>query len=300
MKKVFAFAALLFAALACNVSPDTTADFPIEGRWSFTGCKGPKGYQEAHRLSYDPNPDDDVPSMISAEFVFRGGKLQMVFPSGAYRTISYSVNKDARTISFDGPFMYGDYGSTDITSCKYTLFEYEGMQFITLYDAADPNHADISKGEWSVSMMHVDQSWVDPLYLIDCKYGTTASYSDLGIEGGPSWASSLLADGKTVQFSSQVDLCTIYGGPQWRLPTPEEAQNLLDHTVAEYVLLNGKDAVTLSKKVFIYTPETDIEYGFWLSDGQALVVSRTADRKASARITKPVSNLSFSLKPVRK
>ncbi len=75
-------------------------DFDLEGQiWAVSGFKGPYGQQEIGRMHYK----DADENLLAAEFSFKDGKATVVFPSGAYRTVGYTLDTKARTISFDKP-----------------------------------------------------------------------------------------------------------------------------------------------------------------------------------------------------
>ena len=167
--------------------------------------------------------------------------MRLVFPSGAYRTMKYTLDKDSGTISFeDGVFIYGSYSSPNITSCKYVARYLMGAPFVTFYDAEDPNKIDIEKGEWSITITAMTSALITPLLEIDCEYGTTSNHSNIGIEIGPEWSTRIGLGVEEYAFTIKYDLASIYWGPDWHLPYTTDAEVLLRYTTAN--VLPGQPA----------------------------------------------------------
>ena len=304
-KKLIFLAALSLLGACTGQQADNDAEFGIEGKiWMVTGFYAPKGYQEMHRLSFDTLPEDPYNGLIPGELTFDGSKLRIVFPSGAYRTVGYKEEKGS--ISFDGSFIYGSYGSPDIVTCKVKKQILLGEEFMDLYDAADPAKPDINKGEWCIMVRSMPESLTAPVMEIDCEYGTTIQGGEMGTEDGAIWATRLIAGGKAFAFDRTHDLATIYWGPEWRTPTRAQAQQLLDVCTPEYVLYNGDPGMTLhndtaKKDLILPVAEFGTQYGIWLADGSALVYSVSEDKKASAAIDdSPAASQKYFVLPVKK
>ena len=330
MKK--AIWAVLSALLltACNMSPldfltgNLEADFDeTEELWAVSGITAPYGQQEIHRLHYD---GDD--GLVPAEATFKDGKMTLVFPSGAYRTIGYTLDRKSKTVTFDEPLTYGctvkyngeQYVGQDIKRAKFdmmtlsmavpgTNFKGDG-KFMSFYDPSAASFAavDIDKQQWRIAMVNMTQHDIIPLYEIKGEYGTMDQGTDLGAEGAPKWARECVYENALFPYVEGVDLCKVHFGPQWCTPTEADAQWLLDNCNLLKAL--QKD----SGKYYMYfvnkatdrslgfpIGEVNEEMGFWLSNGKALVYKATDphnDTSTEARIITPEIGAKYFLRPV--
>lgn len=279
MKKVFVLLMATAAMTACGIQYDLDADFPLEGEyWAVTGLRAPKGYQELNRLHFDTLPDVEDEGLLTSCLDFSGGKLTFTFPSGAYRTLHYTLDKNTKTISFDGVFIYGSYGSPDITSCKYKMSTLEDAKYVEFYDAKDPANVKIDQGEWSLTCGAMLEWLNEPLVEIEGMYGTTYIGNNIDFEDGPRWGYPV-ADGKAFSYNSKYDLGTIYWGPAWKLPSREDATFLKDNTTPVRVTNHaGEECIGFmnpdTRNALIFNaPEAGTRYGFWLEGGEAFVFS---------------------------
>lgn len=118
-------AALLLPVLlsaACSITSvpgGVYTDFDVRDKvWAVSGFSAPKGYQEIIDLHYDSLPDNDTLGLVCAELLFTDDSLTIVYPSGAYRSMGYSLDGKSHTAVFDGVLVYGSYDAEDVRSCR--------------------------------------------------------------------------------------------------------------------------------------------------------------------------------------
>ena len=327
MKKLSAIIITAIIAAACNPFGFNIKyeDFDLEGQfWAVSGMQAPYGQQEIGRMHYVNENDELIP----AEFYFSGGKARVVFPTGAYRTVGYSMDTKARTITFDAPITYGcevnyngnKYVGEDIVKGKYDMMtmtvtapgmkvEGKGLLF-SFYDpsASTFTAVDIEKQQWSISMVNMVELSLEPLYEISGEYGTKSQGSNLGAEDAAKWSSECVYNDALFPWVEGLDLCQIHWGPAWRTPTEAEAQWLLDNCTVLKAKQKGTDNYYM---YFMYEatgrsisfPVGDIneEMGFWLSNGKALVYKATDphyDTATEARIITPEPGAKYFLRPI--
>ena len=305
-------------------------DFDLEGEfWAVSGFTGPYGQQEIGRMHYRDENDELIP----AEFLFSGGKARVVFPSGAYRTVGYTLDMNARTITFDAPITYGceinyngnKYVGEDITLGKFDMMtvsislpgqkvEGKGLMF-SFYDPSANNFSsvDIDKQQWSISMVNMSVASLTPVYEIAGEYGTKNRGADT-FGNATLWSDECVYENALFPWVDGADLSTVHWGPQWRNMSQADAQWLLDNCKYCRVWHNRDDGT--KGFYFIYTnnegrnlglefPCGDVneELGVWLSNGKALVYKVTDpknDTSAEARIITPEPGAQYFLRPVRK
>ena len=317
--KLMAAAATALTLAGCAIvmpSMDNTEFDLTQSYWSIAGLQSPAGLQELARTHYRINEDQ----MLVTDVLFDGENLKMVFPSGAYRVVKYTLQDGIAT--FDTPLFYGSesLGGHDILRCKYRFesiknFAFMGMSLdgaraVTFYDPELPNpdNVNIENGEWRFDIVEMKSTTNEALYQITGSYGlssgTRALYDD-----GPMCA-NVCIHGFEALFprETNLDLATIYGGPDWRLPTREEAQAFLKaHTVHYAVLENKEDRECIylenirgAQRVF-YLPTDSAETGFWLAGGEAVVLTADRDKRtATARVEAAPAGKQFLLWAVKK
>ena len=296
-------------------------DFDLEGQiWAVSGFKGPYGQQEIGRMHYKDADDN----LIAAEFSFKDGKATVVFPSGAYRTVGYTLDTKARTISFDKPITYGcevrfngnTYLGEDIKLGKFEMMtvsanmpgmqvEGKGLMF-SFYDpsAASYSGLDLDKQQWGIAMVNMEKSSLTPLYEIEGEYGTKDS-GRKPFDNGIVWANQFVYDNALFPWVDGVDLSTVHYGLKWCNPSESEAQWLLDN--CDLVCVNNRTSMAFMHKtehtfISLLLPSAlGEESGFWLSSGKALVykyLDPKDDTKTEARIITPEPGAKYHLFPV--
>ena len=331
MKKVLSIILAVAVLAACGdplsmLTGSTNANFELgEELWAVSGFTAPYGQQEIHRLHYD-SPDD---GLVPAEVSFKGGKLTLVFPSGAYRTVGYTLDRQAKTITFDAPITYGctvrtngqEYVGKDITFAKYdmmtismafpgTQFKGEG-KFFSIYDpsASSFSDVDIEKQQWRIAMVNMTQHNIKPLYEIAGEHGTMDRGSNLGVDGASKWAGECVYENALFPYIDGVDLCTVHYGADWHTPTEAEAQWLLDNCDLRKTMIQSTGnygmyfiAKETSRGLQFPIGEVNEELGFWLSNGKAMVFKLTGPQSASdtqAQIISPEKDAKYFLRAVR-
>lgn len=302
-------------------------DFELEGHvFEVTGFKGPYGQQEIGRMHYK----DGSGNIISAEFTFKDGKATLVFPGGAYRTVGYTLDTKARTISFDAPITYGcevryngqTYVGEDIKSGKYEMMTagaagVDGKDLMfSFFDPSAKTYSDLSldNQQWGISMVSREKASLTPVYEISGEYGTMDSGKN-AFDNGTIWAKSFVYGDALFPWYEAADLSTLHYGPLWCNPSEAQAQWLLDNCSLVRVTetTNGEQSMAFAHKTehkteFTYIslllpPDLGEEYGFWLSNGKALVykyLDPKDDSKTEARIITPEAGAKYFLFPVKK
>lgn len=301
-------------------------DFELEGHvYEVTGFKGPYGQQEIGRMHYK----DAGGNIISAEFTFKDGKATLVFPGGAYRTVGYTLDTKARTISFDAPITYGckvryngqTYEGEDIKSGKFEMMTagasgVDGKDLMfSFFDPSAQTYSDLSleDQQWGISMVSREKASLTPVYEIAGEYGTMDSGRD-AFDNGTIWANSFVYGNALFQWFDAADLSTLHYGPLWRTPSEADAQWLLENCnlVRATNKKNGEKSMDFMHKTedtyisllsLLIPPAIGEEYGFWLSNGKALVykyLDTMDDTKTEARIISPEAGAKYFLFPVKK
>lgn len=328
MKKLVLLALSALLTSACNISPLDMFGLNLQKEdfeWEHvifeqSGMKAPAGYQELGRMSYRVSEDES----IHARITFEDGKVTIVFPSGGYRTVGYTVDKKNRTVTFDAPLIYATpvitHAKYDMMTAASTAPEAGGakLKMLSFYDpsADDFINVDIEKDQWSLSMASVSQSEVQAVYPIEGEYGTTETGHEL-VPGKGFWAQHCVGADKLFAWVEGVDLGRIYYGPAWRYPTREEAGALIDGSDFLHVLYNDVELFAFGLKasyegddmkgtydslILPFAEENDGVHagGIWLSDGAALVYSYdSGTRQCSAQIQEAPSGAQYYVRPVR-
>ena len=329
MKKL-AFLLVLAALTACNGLTSNPfgldlkiEDFELEGHvYEVIGFKGPYGQQEIGRMHYK----DAGGNITPAEFIFKDGKATVVFPSGAYRTVGYTLDTKARTISFDAPITYGcevrfdgkTYVGEDIRLGKYDMMTagaagVEGKDLMfSFFDPSAPTYSDVNleNQQWGISMVSREGASLTPVYEIEGEYGTMDS-GKTPFDNGVTWTNYIVYDGALFPWVDGVDLSAIHYGPLWCNPSEAQAQWLLDNCNLVRVTnkTNGEVSMAFMHKTehtyisLLLPPALGEEYGFWLSNGKALVykyLDPKDDTKTEARIITPGPDAKYFLYPVKK
>jgi len=332
MKKIGAIILVAVMTAACNplsLLNISYEDFDLEGQfWAVSGMTAPYGQQEIGRMHYRDADDNLVP----AEFLFSGGKVRVVFPSGAYRTVGYKLDAGARTISFDAPITYGcevnyngnKYIGQDIKLAKYEMmsvgvnipgqkFNGEGLMF-SFFDtsAKDFLSVDLDKQQWAVNMVNMEKALLTPVYEISGEYGTKEiGVNSFKLDNPPTlWSTECVYEDAVFTWVAGADLSSIHWGPKWRNMSEADAQWLLDNCVCRRVW-HDREAGTKgfyfisSDNLGLEFPcgEVGEELGVWLSNGKALVYKVTDprnDSSAEARIITPSADAKYFLRPVLK
>jgi len=290
-------------------------EFDLEGvKFGITGNKAPSQYQEIGRLIYYTSSDDDA-ERFGAQLFFDGSKYKLVFPSGAYRTGSYTQDKDNFSISFDKPFIYGTHFSSsnyedgeDIYEVKYEMLFISKAKTLSLFDPAAESFDKVDKdaGNWSISFVETEDEDLPALYEISGEYGTMSAGTDIGMESGLRWNYNFVYDNATFAWTEGLDLATIHLGPKWRTPTVEEASWILEN--GSVIAYNSEDdgyyiiQFTLpdNKHLTLRAGDPGEECGFWLSDGSAFVYSHDGNiHGAEASIVEPESDAKYFVLGVR-
>ena len=323
------YAIILAAAIAaaCSGHPFgldlKEEDFELEGHiYSVIGFKGPYGQQEIGRMHYK----DADGNTISAEFIFENGKATVVFPGGAYRTVGYSLDTQARTISFDAPITYGcevrfngnTYVGEDIKFGKYEMMtaKFDGAKekdlMFSFFDPSAETYSDLSleDQQWGISMVSEEAASLTPVYEIAGEYGTMDS-GKKPFDNDVVWAKSFVYDDALFPWVEGADLSTVHYGPLWCNPSDELAQWLLDNCTLVRVTetTTGEQSMAFMHKTehtyisLLLPPDLGEESGFWLAGGKALVykyLDSVDDSKTEARIITPAPDARYFLFPVKK
>ena len=336
MKRILWLLALAVVALSCETlmgggSEKVDPEILQREHWSVCGMKAPREYQELNRFSYDYNPADEEDGYVGAEADFKDGKMTIVFPSGAFRVLKYTLSSDGKSVTFDKPLHYGHYGAKDITACKvaedkmnigdiFALMGYRGVKtedshFICFYEGSSLSGVDMSKGEWRLNFVsgHLKDELV-PLHEIDCEYGTAWKPTTL-FDDAPAWAMYYADSGAAMPWAADYDLARIYYGPAWRLPTRAEAQRLIDECIANKHnrVLREDGEIIDNRTGIIFIPKEDTsrdffmevgpnegdERGFWLADGSAFVGKIDSGNKVSVSIVTETAGKSYCVLPVK-
>ena len=305
-------AALLLPVLlsaACSITSvpgGVYTDFDVRDKvWAVSGFSAPKGYQEIIDLHYDSLPDNDTLGLVCAELLFTDDSLTIVYPSGAYRSMGYSLDGKSHTAVFDGVLVYGSYDAEDVRSCRYSCMTFMGGHYLSFYMAADETDVHIDRCEWRISTVQTAGRRLTPLYRIDGRYGSHEKGNTLGIEDGALWSNYCIAGEALFPRTEAYDLATIYDGPAWCLPSPAQARLLLDKCKAARYKARGKLYVGFyytdeGSTLLLPAPEENTEYGIWLNDGSALVYQVDEHATVKAHITNDTSGRLYYIMPVRK
>lgn len=319
MKRIAVFFVATVMALACNVlNPSDmvlrTEDFDLEGQyWAVSGIQAPYGQQEIVRMHYK-GPDG---YLVPAEFQFSGGKVTVVFPSGAYRTIGYTLDTKARTISFDAPLSYGcevtyngeHYVGENIRIGKYEMMKIgrDGLIF-SFFDPSADSYSDVSleNQQWGLSLVNLKRPSITPLYEIAGEYGTMQQGNNFNTSGAPFWSIQCIYTNAVFPWIDGEDLSSVHYGPEWRNPTEAEAKWLLDNCVlcglATTIAPYDPFGFVFGNKV-LYMPIPPLsgeQVGFWLSNGKVLVYNFTNAGAPEANIITPEPDAKYFLRPVRR
>ena len=330
MKRIVLLLALAVVALSCETlmgggSEKVDPEILQREHWSVCGMKAPREYQELNRFSYDYNPADEEDGYVGAEADFKDGKMTIVFPSGAFRVLKYTLSSDGKSVTFDKPLHYGHYGAKDITACKvaedkmnlgdiFALMGYRGIKtedshFICFYEGSSLSGVDMSKGEWRLNFVsgHLKDELV-PLHEIDCEYGTTLTPVKL-FDDCAAWSHDFVDTLAVFPKTMDYDLAKVYYGPAWRLPTRAEAQRLLDDCTMGKMNMKFNGETTSGvyftsktdekRNVYFQSLPTAGECGFWLSDGSAFIFGYDSKNKAFASISDDTEGKSFRVLPVK-
>jgi hypothetical protein len=130
-------------------------------------------------------------------------------------------------------------------------------------------------------------------------------------DNGTIWADSFVYGDALFQWFDAADLSTLHYGPLWRTPSEANAQWLLDNCMLVRVTetTNGEQSMAFMHKTehtyisLLLPPALGEEYGFWLSNGKALVykyLDPKDDNKTEARIITPEAGAKYFLFPVKK
>ena len=322
MKKIGAIILVAVMTAACNplsLLNISYEDFDLEGQfWAVSGMTAPYGQLEIGRMHY--RDDDD--NLVPAEFLFAGGQVTLVFPSGAYRTVGYKLDPNARTISFDAPITYGcevnnsgnKYIGQDVTLAKYEMMSVGGGLMFSFFDtsAKDFLDVDIDRQQWAVNLVNMEKALLTPVYEISGEYGTKeVGVNSFRLDNPPTlWSTECVYEDAVFPWVDGTDLSTVHWGPKWRNMSEADAQWLLDNCVCRRVW-HDREAGTKgfyfisSDNLGLEFPcgEVGEELGVWLSNGKALVYKVTDSRNDSAteaRIITPSSGEKYFLRPVLK
>ena len=330
MKRVILFCLLVMGLCSCEEML-TGGGSPVgldrleKEHWSVCGMKAPRDYQELNRFSYDYEPENDGSGYVGAEADFKDGKMTIVFPSGAYRVLNYTISEDRKSVTFDKPLHYGYDGAKDVTSCKiaedkmnigdiFALMGYRGIKtedshFICFYEGSSLNGVDMNKGEWRLNFVSghlIDE--ITPLHEIDCEYGTTITPVKL-FDDCAAWSHDFVDTLAVFPKTMDYDLAKVYYGPAWRLPTRAEAQRLLDDCTMGKMNMKFNGETTSGvyfstqdenpKHLYMQSLPTAGECGFWLSDGSAFIFGYDDKNKAFASISDDTEGKSFRVLPVK-
>lgn len=298
-------------------------DFELEGHvFSVTGFKGPRGQQEIGRMHYK----DAEGNLIAAEFTFKDGKATVVFPSGAYRTVGYTLDTEGRTISFDAPVTYGcvvhsngeTYAGQDIMFAKYDMMTagasgVEGKDLMfSFFDPSADTYSDLSleDQQWGIAMVSRKSASIEPVYEISGEYGTMDS-GRKPFDEGTFWAKGFVYGDSLFPWVEGADLSSVHYGPLWCNPSEAQARWLLENCdlVRVTETTNGEEIMAFMHKIehtyvsLLLPPALGEEYGFWLSGGKALVykyLDEVDDTRTEARIITPEPGSMYFLFPVKK
>ena len=306
---------LLFVLASCgplNPHMEYTEFSLTEHPWAISGMQAPKQMQELIRTHYDRGGDEE---MLITDLIFDGTTLKMVFPSGAYRIIHYVMENGVAR--FDRPLFYASYDGEDVLTCKYRYetiknfsyggINFDGMRSVTFYDPSlsNPDNVKIDRGEWRFNIVEMQAPTNEALYQIEGRYGHNVS-SDPRYPDGPSWSWGFLRDGELFPRETSLDLATIYGGPQWRLPTWDEAVALLSSHSVNYARFADTGRVCAyienadKQQAAFDVKDGSSEVGFWLAGGAAVIFTVDRDaHTASALITEDTSGKELLIWPVK-
>lgn len=288
--------------------------------WTVCGMVAPQDYQELNRFTY--RPDDD--KYLVSEVSFEGDKMRIIFPSGGYRDLTYTLSEDKLSISFDAPLIYGYHDAPNVISCKvssekinlgdvlsylgFGKIKMEDSHFLTFYEADNLSNVNMDKGEWRLNLIQGEPAQKrTPLHRLDCEYGTSVSPIKV-IEGEPAWAYYFAANGATFPKITGYDLATVHYGPGWRLPTRAEAEKLLSSSTSGKMNLIidgvtyhgvGLNFEESGKFLFLEVGDEPGESGFWLSDGSAVVYSYDEHNHTEIGISDETDGKNFRVRPVR-
>ncbi|MBP3426220.1 MAG: hypothetical protein J6K81_05840 [Rikenellaceae bacterium] len=271
-----------------------------ETYWGTAGFTIPKGYQELGDFHVTLVEGEDYDESAVTDVIFEGNSITFVFPSGGWRTTTYTYDKNSGLMKFDKPLIYGtkNFDGKDVYECHFVDVSLFGIDHISLYDASadDWQTVDINKGQWRMSLAPMDNRQNEKLYEIDCIYGTSYTALNLGIENGASWAYENVDNNKLFPRSN-LDFGKIYYGLEYTMPTAEQAQKLIDNCVSlthknskgeEYVMVGNENASLRFPK-----PEKPgDEMGIWLVGGQALVYSYGEEKTTDGDLKCTLSILS--------
>lgn len=287
-------------------------DFDLDGQCLIVNSiQAPKGQQEIERMLYK----DVNGNMVPAEFRFKDGKVTVVFPSGAFRTVGYTLDSKARTISFAAPITYGCEvvydgelcTGEDIQTAKYEMMKTGRDGFIfSFFDPSADSYSEVSleNQQWGLSLMK--GSSITPIYEIAGEYGTREQGNNFNTAGVPFWSIECVYSNAVFPWMDGVDLSCVHYGPEWRNPTEAEAQWLLDNCVLARVIIIAPFepfGFLYGNSSLLYMPVPPLSgerVGFWLSNGKALVYNSTGDSPAEASIITPEPGAKYFLRPVRR
>ncbi len=321
MKKFFLFLLLAAGLVSCKgmaaLPSMNTAEFSLtEGPWTISGKVAPKWMQELGRTSWDVDG-----TLLLSDVYWTDKTVKIVFPGGGYRETTYQMDKEAGIIRFAEPLFYATpqfeddgYGA-DILSCKFAYQTIKNLSFqgvkldgsaFVLFDekAASPDDVSLENRMWRCYMVPADAPRNTALYEIDGMFGYMSDGLQF-LEDGPFMLGSPYRKGARFPKASELDLSTIYLGPVWRHPTLEEATRIQNASKAWYAKMDdGTEHLIieapLAQMVFTLA-DGENEAGFWIEDGQALVVRLgREDRQVTLAIETPANDARYCLWPVRK
>jgi len=284
--------------------------------WGTAGFVIPRGYQEMGDFHVTLVEGEEYDESAVTDVIFKDNSITFVFPSGGWRTTTYTYDEETGLMRFSKPLIYGstNFGGEDIYECRFLKDNILGISHITFFDASvdDWQEVDINKGQWRLVLAPMDNRQNEKLYEIDCIYGTSYTALDLGIMGGASWAYTNVDDNKLFPMT-ELDLGRIYYGLDYTIPTVEQAMKLIEncHSItrksssgADYVIMGNENGSLRFPK-----PErAEEEMGIWLQGGSALVYSygdeKTTDGDYICTITilpreKTIDRM-FCIRPVLK
>ena len=249
--------------------------------WGTAGISMPKGYQEMRNFHVVLVEGEDYDESAVTDVIFDGNSITFVFPSGGWRTTTYTYDKTSGLMKFDKPLLYGstNFGGEDVYECRFCKDNILGTDYVGFYDASAEHwqKIDINKGQWRLNLAPMNNRQNEKLYEIDCIYGTSYTANDLGIEGGASWAYENV-DGDKLFPATALDLGKVYYGLDYTMPDAAQAMKLVEncHSItrksnsgADYVIIGNEN----SSLRFPKPANPGDEMGFWLEGGGAFVYS---------------------------
>lgn len=249
--------------------------------WGTAGFTIPREYQELNEFHVVLAEGEDYDESAVTDVIFEGNSVTFVFPSGGWRTTTYTYDEKSGLMKFDKPLVYGtsNFGGKDIYECRFVKESMLDSDLVAFFDASVDHwqQVRIEDGQWRVTLAPMHERQNEKLYEIDCIYGTSYTAYDIEIEGGASWAYENVDNDKLFPLP-KLDLGEIYYGLEYTMPTVEQARKLIDNCFClthkssdgeEYVLLGNENGSIMLPK----PAAPGEEMGFWLVGGSAFVYS---------------------------